>query len=177
MHCSSFSGPIKEPISTSTVPEKKSVEQSIHITSKAQRDYGATHNYQPDYVVANVRLSLVLEIDDWVVFLFFWLILKMELQYVSTSSSRKPKVKKKSSDDFSSSVGPDPAELQGWFFWFSAFSIVFNCFLISLVYNIYVNILLHIFVQMPPLETFVSCWRTSVVELKFLVMIGMKQSG
>lgn len=36
----------------------------MHITSKAQRDYGATHNYQPDYVVANVRLSLVLEIDD-----------------------------------------------------------------------------------------------------------------
>ncbi|KAM3760976.1 hypothetical protein ACB098_01G233000 [Castanea mollissima] len=81
----STAGPIKEPISTSTVPEKKSFEQSIHITSKAQRDYGATHNYQPDYVVAN---------------------------NISTSSSRKPKVKKKSSDDFSSSVGPDPAELQ-----------------------------------------------------------------
>ncbi|XP_065632831.1 sister chromatid cohesion protein SCC2 isoform X2 [Quercus suber] len=81
----STAGPIKEPISTSTVPEKKSFEQSIHITSKAQRDYGATHNYQPDYVVPN---------------------------NVSTSSSRKPKVKKKSSDDFSSSVGPDPAELQ-----------------------------------------------------------------
>lgn len=81
----STAGPIKEPISSSTVSEKKPFEPSIHITSQAQRDYSATHNYHPNHVVAN---------------------------NVSTASSRKPKVKKKSSDDFSSSVGPDAAELQ-----------------------------------------------------------------
>uniref|UniRef100_A0A2N9ILA6 Sister chromatid cohesion protein n=1 Tax=Fagus sylvatica TaxID=28930 RepID=A0A2N9ILA6_FAGSY len=80
-----YHGPIKEPISSSTVSEKKPFEPSIHITSQAQRDYSATHNYHPNHVVAN---------------------------NVSTASSRKPKVKKKSSDDFSSSVGPDAAELQ-----------------------------------------------------------------
>lgn len=31
--------------------------------------------------------------------------------------------------------------------------------------------------KMPPLETFLRCWRTSVEEQKFLVMIVMKQSG
>ena len=123
LHCSSLSGPIKEPISSSTVSEKKPFEPSIHITSQAQRDYSATHNYHPNHVVANVCVNLVLEIYDWIVIVS--LILRMGLQNVSTASSRKPKVKKKSSDDFSSSVGPDAAELQGWIIWFFSFSIVF----------------------------------------------------
>ncbi|XP_062151070.1 sister chromatid cohesion protein SCC2 [Alnus glutinosa] len=78
-------GPIKEQISSSTVSEKKPFKQSVPITSQAQRDYSATQNYHPDYVVPNS---------------------------VSTPSSRKPKVRKKGTNDFSSSVGVDPAELQ-----------------------------------------------------------------
>lgn len=43
----------------------------------------------------------------------FLLIQKMKLQNVSTPSSKKPKVRKKGGNDFSSPVGVDLAELQG----------------------------------------------------------------
>ncbi|KAG2715540.1 hypothetical protein I3760_03G083100 [Carya illinoinensis] len=81
----STAGPIKEQISSGTVSEKKPFEQSVPVTVQAQRDNSATHNYHTGYVVNN---------------------------HVSTSSSRKPKLKKKGGDDFSSSVGLDHAEIQ-----------------------------------------------------------------
>lgn len=64
MHCSSFSGPIKEQISSGTVSEKKPFEQSVPVTVHAQRDNSAAQNDHTDYVVSNVCMDVILEIDD-----------------------------------------------------------------------------------------------------------------
>ncbi|KAK9272285.1 hypothetical protein L1049_002656 [Liquidambar formosana] len=78
-------GPIKEQICSRTVPDKKSFEHNVPLTTQPQRDYGGTHSHQFDHVMVNDT---------------------------STSSSRKPKVKKKGSDGMLSSTGPDPSEIQ-----------------------------------------------------------------
>lgn len=57
LHCSSFSGHIKEQISVGTVPEKRPFEPSIPITSHSHKDYGATHNHHFNSVPANVRVQ------------------------------------------------------------------------------------------------------------------------
>lgn len=75
-------GHIKEQICSRTVSEKKPVEQNVPITSQVQRD-GGNHSHQSDYVLNE-----------------------------KSTSSRKPKVKKKGSDDFLPSAGPDPYDLQ-----------------------------------------------------------------
>ncbi|XP_058184765.1 sister chromatid cohesion protein SCC2 isoform X2 [Rhododendron vialii] len=80
----SFSGPFKEQVSSSSVSEKKPFEQSTPIAIQLQRDFAGNHNHQPDYILANETFT----------------------------SSRKPKVKKKRSEDYPSSVAPDPIELQ-----------------------------------------------------------------
>ncbi|XP_028073031.1 sister chromatid cohesion protein SCC2 isoform X1 [Camellia sinensis] len=77
-------GPIKEQFYSSTVSEKKPFDESLPIASQPQRDFGGTYNHQPDYVLANDTFT----------------------------SSRKPKVKKKGSDEYPSSTAPDPIELQ-----------------------------------------------------------------
>ncbi|KAI8029972.1 Sister chromatid cohesion protein SCC2 [Camellia lanceoleosa] len=77
-------GPIKEQFYSSTVSEKKPFDESLPIASQPQRDFGGTYNHQPDYVLANDTFT----------------------------SSRKPKVKKKGSDECPSSTAPDPIELQ-----------------------------------------------------------------
>ncbi|XP_052198157.1 sister chromatid cohesion protein SCC2 isoform X2 [Diospyros lotus] len=78
-------GPIKEQIYSTTASEKKPFDQSIPIVSQQKRDLGGAHGHQPDNVLAN---------DTF------------------TSSSRKPKVKKKGPDEQSSSTAPDPSKLQ-----------------------------------------------------------------
>ncbi|XP_058184764.1 sister chromatid cohesion protein SCC2 isoform X1 [Rhododendron vialii] len=80
----STSGPFKEQVSSSSVSEKKPFEQSTPIAIQLQRDFAGNHNHQPDYILANETFT----------------------------SSRKPKVKKKRSEDYPSSVAPDPIELQ-----------------------------------------------------------------
>ncbi|KAH7847892.1 hypothetical protein Vadar_031376 [Vaccinium darrowii] len=77
-------GPFKEQLSSSSVSEKKPFEQSTPIASQRQREFAGNHNQQPDYVLANETFT----------------------------SSRKPKVKKKRSEEYPSSVAPDPIELQ-----------------------------------------------------------------
>lgn len=77
-------GPIKEQICSSTVPDKKFPERNVLLRSQAQRDHGGTRNQQSDDIVVNE----------------------------TSTSSRKPKAKKKASDDISLSTGLDQAELQ-----------------------------------------------------------------
>ncbi|XP_015879861.3 sister chromatid cohesion protein SCC2 [Ziziphus jujuba] len=78
-------GPIKEQFSGSAVLEKKPFEPSAPTTSHAQRDYYETHNHQLEHAISND---------------------------VSTTSSRKARVKKKVTEEIPSSLGPDPTELQ-----------------------------------------------------------------
>lgn len=60
--CSSFSGPIKEQISGSTVHEEKPFEPSVPITTHVQRDYYGTHNHQLEHVISDLLIHLVLAI-------------------------------------------------------------------------------------------------------------------
>ncbi|XP_050381632.1 sister chromatid cohesion protein SCC2 isoform X1 [Argentina anserina] len=79
-------GPIKVQMPTnSTVPDKKPFVPIIPITRTSDRDYGATHNNQPNYTPPNA---------------------------ISIPSSRKPKVKRKASDGNTSSAGLDPVANQ-----------------------------------------------------------------
>ncbi|KAI8534081.1 hypothetical protein RHMOL_Rhmol10G0060800 [Rhododendron molle] len=80
----STSGPFKEQVSSSSVSEKKPFEQRTPIAIQPRRDFAGNHNHQPDYILANETFT----------------------------SSRKPKVKKKRSEDYPSSVAPDPNEHQ-----------------------------------------------------------------
>ncbi|KAI4346656.1 hypothetical protein L6164_007534 [Bauhinia variegata] len=80
----SAAGPIKEQISSSALPEKKSFESSFSHTSQIQKDYNASYNHQLDHLSQN-EISLL--------------------------SSKKSKVKKKGSDI--TYVGPEPVEVQG----------------------------------------------------------------
>ncbi|GFY86985.1 PHD finger family protein [Actinidia rufa] len=90
IHCNSEAfeyitpGPIKEQFYSCTVSEKKPFDQSIPIVSQPQRDYAGTHNHQPDYILPNDTVT----------------------------SSRKPKVKKKRSEEHPLSTAPDPIEIQ-----------------------------------------------------------------
>ncbi|PSR87716.1 Nipped-B-like protein [Actinidia chinensis var. chinensis] len=90
IHCNSEAfeyitpGPIKEQFYGSTVSEKKPFDQSIPIVNQPQRDYAGTHNHQPDYILPNDTVT----------------------------SSRKPKVKKKRSEEHPLSTAPDPIEIQ-----------------------------------------------------------------
>ncbi|KAJ0043645.1 hypothetical protein Pint_19083 [Pistacia integerrima] len=70
--------------------ERKDFQASVPLTSGFQRDYNESQNHQLNRVLVN----------------------KLILQEISTSSSRKPKVKKRAGNDFSSSAQPDPTELQ-----------------------------------------------------------------
>ncbi|KAJ4707340.1 Sister chromatid cohesion protein [Melia azedarach] len=80
-----LSGHIKEQVSGSVVFERKEFEPSILGTSGLQRDYVGAQNHQLDRVLTNDA---------------------------STSSLRKPKVKKKGSSDISLSVQPDAFQAQ-----------------------------------------------------------------
>ncbi|XWS30178.1 hypothetical protein CRYUN_Cryun24cG0095400 [Craigia yunnanensis] len=76
-------GLVKEQVSGGAVFERKLSESSVPLIGQFQREISSTHDQQT--VVANDAPK---------------------------SSSRKPKVKKKASDDVGSSVQPDPTELQ-----------------------------------------------------------------
>ncbi|XP_020223012.1 sister chromatid cohesion protein SCC2 [Cajanus cajan] len=80
----SAAGPVKEQISGSALPEKRQSESSLPIQSQIPKDYNPTHTHQLDNVSTND---------------------------ISTLSSKKSKVKKKSGDGIS--IAPDSAELQG----------------------------------------------------------------
>ncbi|XP_057993435.1 sister chromatid cohesion protein SCC2-like isoform X2 [Hevea brasiliensis] len=73
----------KKQISRSTVFESKPIGPSIPLPSQGQRDYGATQNQQFNSIPNDIG-----------------------------SSTRKPKAKKKGTDDVPLLVQPDPAELQ-----------------------------------------------------------------
>ncbi|KAG8662383.1 hypothetical protein MANES_01G097400v8 [Manihot esculenta] len=73
----------KKQISGSTVFESKPIGPSIHVLGQGQRDYTVTQNHQFNPIPNEVA-----------------------------SSSRRPKVKKKGTDDVPPLVQPDPAELQ-----------------------------------------------------------------
>ncbi|XP_044468075.1 sister chromatid cohesion protein SCC2-like [Mangifera indica] len=75
----------KDQVSGHTILERKDSQTSVPFTSGLQRDYNDSQNHQHNHVPVNE---------------------------VSTSSSRKPKVKKKGGDDFSSSAQPDTTELR-----------------------------------------------------------------
>lgn len=81
-------------------------------------------------------------------------------QQDTASSLRKPKVKKKRSDDITAAVQPDPAEFQG-----RASNDTFkphaHCPLPLYLINSLI-LVLNIFIQMPQLEVSVICWRTFV---------------
>ncbi|KAL5741371.1 hypothetical protein ACOSP7_028103 [Xanthoceras sorbifolium] len=80
-----FSGHIKEQASGSAVFERKNFESSLPGTNGLQRDYGGAQSHHFDHLHAND---------------------------ISTSSSKKPKVKKKGTDDILSSARLDSTELQ-----------------------------------------------------------------
>uniref|UniRef100_A0A6N2N2B1 Sister chromatid cohesion protein n=1 Tax=Salix viminalis TaxID=40686 RepID=A0A6N2N2B1_SALVM len=75
--------PGKGQISGNAAFESKHIELSVPVSFQAQRDYDGFQNLQPKYTPNDIASSL-----------------------------RKPKVKKKGSDDISAVVQPDPAELQ-----------------------------------------------------------------
>ncbi|KAJ6734812.1 EXPRESSED PROTEIN-RELATED [Salix purpurea] len=75
--------PGKGQISGNAAFESKHIEQSVPVSFQAQRDYDGFQNLQPKYTPNDIASSL-----------------------------RKPKVKKKGSDDISAVIQPDPAELQ-----------------------------------------------------------------
>ncbi|CAK7338590.1 unnamed protein product [Dovyalis caffra] len=75
--------PGRRQISGNAAFESKSIEPSIPVSFQAQRDYDGFQNHQPKYTPNDI-----------------------------TSSLRKPKVKKKGSDDISAVIQQDPAELQ-----------------------------------------------------------------
>ncbi|KAH9740318.1 Sister chromatid cohesion protein SCC2 [Citrus sinensis] len=80
-------GHIKEQVSGGESFERKDREPSILGASGLQRDYIGAQNPHLDRILTND---------------------------VSTSSSWKPKIKKKGGDNISSSAQPDPIEVQGW---------------------------------------------------------------
>lgn len=68
--CSSFSGPIKEQISGSTVPEEKPFEPSVPVTSHVQRDYYGTRHHQLEHVMysfsfSNCCLVCLFSVSNW----------------------------------------------------------------------------------------------------------------
>ncbi|KAB5516460.1 hypothetical protein DKX38_027108 [Salix brachista] len=73
----------KGQISGNAAFESKHIELSVPVSFQAQRDYDGFQNLQPKYTPNDIASSL-----------------------------RKPKVKKKGSDDISAVIQPDPAELQ-----------------------------------------------------------------
>ncbi|KAJ6371248.1 hypothetical protein OIU77_001700 [Salix suchowensis] len=75
--------PGKGQISGNAAFESKHIEPSVPVSFQAQRDYDGFQNLQPKYTPNDIASSL-----------------------------RKPKVKKKGSDDISAVIQPDPAELQ-----------------------------------------------------------------
>ncbi|KAL6961216.1 Sister chromatid cohesion protein 2 [Sarracenia purpurea var. burkii] len=79
-------GPIKEQFYSNTASEKKPFDKSIPIpiASQPQKDTVGTHGHQPDNILANDTFT----------------------------SSKKPKVKKKKSDEYPPPAAPDPIELQ-----------------------------------------------------------------
>ncbi|XP_042498933.1 sister chromatid cohesion protein SCC2-like isoform X2 [Macadamia integrifolia] len=82
----SVPGPIEEPQCTSSVSEERPIKQNVPIVSEVQIDYGETSNH-------SLGGNLVDDIPNSVPF-------------------KKPKVKKRGSDDGSFLSGPDSAELQ-----------------------------------------------------------------
>ncbi|TXG57919.1 hypothetical protein EZV62_015748 [Acer yangbiense] len=78
-------GHIKEQVCSNAVSEKKNFESSLPGTCGLQRDYGGAQSHRFDHLHAND---------------------------ISTSSSKKPKVKKKGTDDIPSTAQLDSTELQ-----------------------------------------------------------------
>jgi len=60
LYWSSFSGPVKEQISGSALPEKRQSESSFSIPSQTQKDYNATHSRQLDNFSTNVLIYYIL---------------------------------------------------------------------------------------------------------------------
>ncbi|XAR51675.1 hypothetical protein NMG60_11006373 [Bertholletia excelsa] len=77
-------GPIKQQFYSGMLSEKKLFDHNMS-TASPPRDVGGSHNHQADHVLTNDKFK---------------------------SSSRKPKVKKRGTDEFLSSTAPDPIELQ-----------------------------------------------------------------
>ncbi|KAF5735591.1 nipped-B-like protein isoform X3 [Tripterygium wilfordii] len=79
-----FSGHIQQEISVSTVHESRHFEPTIPATNQVEKDYSGSRNFPVHH----------------------------DLRNDITSSSRKPKVKKKVREDISATVQPDAVELQ-----------------------------------------------------------------
>lgn len=109
MHCSSFSGHTKEHIFQSTVHVEKPLQLNVTIASQGQKELPPYRNNQLDNALANVSVHAALTVHDRLFVRKFTFLI---LQEVSTSS-RKPKVKKKVRDEIPRDVGPSPVESQG----------------------------------------------------------------